>query len=106
MAESALEALASCEPAQLADARTLSSLHARCAAAGLCPALPASDAAACLHALFDVALHNGLACLVVHYVQEACRHTLAAQPPASPDARAVRSVWTRWPCPATPRART
>lgn len=65
--EVGLEALAEADPCSLADASRLRAVYARVLDADPHGAL---DDVARLHALFDVALDNGLVSVVVHYVQE------------------------------------
>ncbi|GAQ82825.1 hypothetical protein KFL_001250210 [Klebsormidium nitens] len=83
--EKVLQSLASIDPIQLCnEARTSEGggLYAQCVAAGLISRDGAAvgrgygaEEAARLHALFDVALENGLAALVSHYVTEVCMDT-------------------------------
>jgi hypothetical protein len=56
--------------------RLLSSLLLQCRQAGLTAASVADDDVQRLFALFDVALENGLGCVVQDYVVEVCGRTL------------------------------
>jgi hypothetical protein len=66
--EVGLEALAEADPCSLADAPRLRAVYSRVLDADSHSG--ALDDVARLHALFDVALDNGLVSVVVHYVQE------------------------------------
>jgi E3 ubiquitin-protein ligase HOS1 len=75
MASAALHALAAIAPKELTRSGDLgiSRLHElviQCQAGGLAAPVDTSNEVAMLHALFDVALQNGLGTLVYDYVEE------------------------------------
>lgn len=78
MSAAALDALAGSRPGDWltqrseSGSRLLHTLHEQCSAAGLTPQSVAQDDVATLHALFDVALEQGLGELLVDYVVEVC----------------------------------
>ncbi|MCJ1241740.1 histone deacetylase hos1 [Varicellaria rhodocarpa] len=74
-AAAALQQLATSAPADLTQKRSglrmVRALFEQCRSAGLTTASPTTDVEA-LGSVFDVALRNGLGCLVLDYIQEVC----------------------------------